>query len=252
MSEKIQGGYVLLARKMLESEIMDKPPLYFKLWGWMLLQAKFKEDVNLKRGQFFTSIKEMQEAMSYYVGYRKETPTKKQIRGVYESLYEASMIGTMKVTGGLLITILNYNEYQDPKNYEGHNEKNTKGTTRAHLIKEKERERKGKNVNTYSRVVDYLNRKTNSNFKPDTKKTQDLINARLREGFEPEDFKTVIDFKCDQWFTDDEKHEFLRPQTLFSNKFESYLNAAKRQNGNNNKDPEELLKKYGYSSEEQS
>jgi uncharacterized protein YneF (UPF0154 family) len=122
MPDKIEGGYILFARKTLESEIMDKPPLYFKLWGWMLMQAKFKPKNGLNRGQFKTSIKEMQSAMSYLVGYRKETPTAKQIRGIYESLTKGSMIGTTKVTGGLIITILNYDKYQDPKNYEGHNE----------------------------------------------------------------------------------------------------------------------------------
>jgi len=121
-----------LSRKLLNSEIMDKPPLFFKLWGWMLLQARFKADDKLECGQFVTSISSMREAMAYYSGYRKETPTVKQIRGIYGSLAERSMIGTMKVTGGLLITILNYEEYQNPKNYEGHNGRvhggNLKGT----------------------------------------------------------------------------------------------------------------------------
>ena len=117
-----EGGYILLARQMLESEIMNKPPLYFKLWAWMLLRAKFKPQKGLSRGQFKTSIKEMQEAMSYQVGYRKEAPSAKQIRGVYESLTKGSMIGTTKGTGGMIITILNYDKYQDPKTYEGHNE----------------------------------------------------------------------------------------------------------------------------------
>jgi len=128
----ISGGYILLSRKLLNSEIMDKPPLFFKLWGWMLLQAKFKADKNLECGQFVTSISAMREAMAYYVGYRKVTPTAKQIRVIYESLTKGSMIGTVKVTHGLLITILNYKEYQNPKNYEGHNERahegNRKGT----------------------------------------------------------------------------------------------------------------------------
>ncbi|MDP8211777.1 MAG: conserved phage C-terminal domain-containing protein [Candidatus Zapsychrus exili] len=81
----------------------------------------------------------------------------------------------------------------------------------------------------YSRVVDYLNRKTNSEFKPTTKKTIELINARTKEGFSPDDFKVVIDFKCGQWLKDGEKQEYLRPLTLFSSKFEGYLNAAKRE-----------------------
>ena len=80
----------------------------------------------------------------------------------------------------------------------------------------------------YNRVVDYLNRKTNSNFKSTTKKTIDLINARIKEGFTPEDFKVVIDFKCSQWLKNGEKQEYLRPITLFSSKFEGYLNAAQR------------------------
>lgn len=119
---RIDGGFVLFARKMLESEIMDKPPLYLKLFVWMVMQAKFKSHKGLERGQLKTSIKDMQEAMAYYVGYRKETPTAKQIRKVYESLTKGHMIGLTKVTGGLVITILNYDKYQDPKSYEGHNE----------------------------------------------------------------------------------------------------------------------------------
>jgi hypothetical protein len=128
---KVEGGYILLARKILDSEIMSKPPLHFKLWGWMLLQAKFNKNSGLERGQFKTSIKEMQEAMTYNVGYRKQRPSIKKIRGVYESLTKGSMIGTMKVTGGLVITILNYCEYQDPKNYEGHSEGVHEGKSRG-------------------------------------------------------------------------------------------------------------------------
>ena len=139
MSEKIQGGYILLARKILESEIMDKPPLYFKLWGWMLLQAKFKPKNGLERGQFKTSIKEMQSAMAHLVGYRKVTPTVKQIRGIYESLTKGSMIGTTKVTDGLIITILKYKEYQDFKNYEGHDEQVHEGKVEGTSYNKEER-----------------------------------------------------------------------------------------------------------------
>lgn len=88
---------------------------------------------------------------------------------------------------------------------------------------------KSKNVNeTICRIITYLNKKTGSNFKPETKATTRHINARLKEGFTPEDFKTVIDFKCSQWLYDAEMQEFLRPHTLFNSKFEGYLNAAGR------------------------
>ncbi len=34
---KIARGFILLARRLLESGIIKKPPLYIKLWNWMLL-----------------------------------------------------------------------------------------------------------------------------------------------------------------------------------------------------------------------
>mgnify|MGYP000853618405 CR=1 FL=1 len=87
--------------------------------------------------------------------------------------------------------------------------------------------------NIYSSVIDYLNKKTErtgkEKYSPTSTKTQKLIKARLREKYEPEDFKIVIDKKCKEWLgTDMEK--YLRPETLFGNKFESYL---KQKTGSN-------------------
>ena len=87
--------------------------------------------------------------------------------------------------------------------------------------------------NIYSSVIDYLNEKTErtgkEKYSSTSTKTQKLIRARLREKYELEDFKTVIDKKCKEWLgTDMEK--YLRPETLFGNKFESYL---KQKTGSN-------------------
>ncbi len=98
------------------------------------------------------------------------------------------------------------------------------------------------NKEIYSRVILYLNRKTGKNFQESSKKTQSLINARIKEGAKPDDFKTVIDNKTNQWAgTEDEK--YLRPHTLFGNKFEGYLNE-KPVNGKA-LTPEEILEKHG-------
>lgn len=72
-------------------------------------------------------------------------------------------------------------------------------------------------------VVNYLNKKTNKNFKANTRKTMSLINARRKEGYTLGDFKQVIDVKTKQWQNDSRMKEYLRPETLFGNKFESYL-----------------------------
>lgn len=91
--------------------------------------------------------------------------------------------------------------------------------------------------NIYSSVIDYLNEKTErigkEKYSSTSTKTQKLIKARLREKYELEDFKTVIDKKCKEWLgTDMEK--YLRPETLFGNKFESYLKQKTGGNKNGN------------------
>ena len=91
--------------------------------------------------------------------------------------------------------------------------------------------------NIYSSVIDYLNEKTErtgkEKYSSTSTKTQKLIKARLREKYELEDFKIVIDKKCKEWLgTDMEK--YLRPETLFGNKFESYLKQKTGGNKNGN------------------
>ena len=59
--------------------------------------------------------------------------------------------------------------------------------------------KKKKDNNIYSLVIDYLNIKANTNYRTNTKNTQSLINARLKEGYTVEDFKIVIDVKVKSW-----------------------------------------------------
>lgn len=80
-----------------------------------------------------------------------------------------------------------------------------------------------KDNNIYCEVLDYLNlkaetkyRKIESNFK--------FIKARLNDGFTIDDFKIVIDKKCDEWLGT-EWEKYLTPETLFRpSNFEKYLN----------------------------
>ena len=55
------------------------------------------------------------------------------------------------------------------------------------------------------------------------------LKARLKEGYSVEDFKKVIDIKVAEWLNDENMSKFLRPETLFSNKFEGYLNQKPKQ-----------------------
>ncbi|MDD5006623.1 MAG: conserved phage C-terminal domain-containing protein [Candidatus Omnitrophica bacterium] len=76
-------------------------------------------------------------------------------------------------------------------------------------------------------IIDFLNLKTGSTFKKNSKSTNKHISARIREGYSLDDFKMVIDFKNLEWGENPEMKEYLRPITLFGTKFESYLMAAK-------------------------
>lgn len=76
----------------------------------------------------------------------------------------------------------------------------------------------------YDEIVDYLNHKTNSNFRSKSKNTRKSINARLNEGYTIDDFKKVIDNKTSEWLNNPQMEMYLRPETLFGTKFESYLN----------------------------
>ena len=87
-----------------------------------------------------------------------------------------------------------------------------------------EEQDKNKNNYIYNVVVDYLNEQIGTHYRATNKTTQKHINARLTEGYTYDDFKIVIDKMCQKWKGTD-MEQYLRPETLFGTKFESYLNA---------------------------
>lgn len=74
-------------------------------------------------------------------------------------------------------------------------------------------------------IIEYLNLKTGSKFKPTTKTYIQAIRSRLKEGYTIEDFKTVIDKKCREW-KGTKLEKYLTPKTLFApSHFDTYLNS---------------------------
>ncbi len=76
----------------------------------------------------------------------------------------------------------------------------------------------------YKLIIDLLNKVAGTRYRSTTEKTKKDIKARWNEGFRFEDFKHVILVKTEEWLNDPAMNKFLRPQTLFGTKFESYLN----------------------------
>lgn len=79
-----------------------------------------------------------------------------------------------------------------------------------------------------SQVIDYLNEKAETSYKTTTKDNQTLINNKIVEGFNLDDFKKVIDIKVMDWRGDDVMDRYLRPSTLFGDKMEDYLSEANK------------------------
>jgi len=91
--------------------------------------------------------------------------------------------------------------------------RNKKDTLKAEVITREEE------------VILFLNENCGTKYKVSTNATKNLIKAKLKEGFTLEDIKEVITIKKNEWLGT-EMEKYLRPQTLFGNKFESYLNQS--------------------------
>lgn len=92
-----------------------------------------------------------------------------------------------------------------------------------------------KEVIPYKFIIDYLNKKANRSFNPNTKAYKNLIRARWNDRVDSdghklspdeklEQFKKVIDNKVAEWAGDEKMVNFLRPNTLFAaSHFDDYL-----------------------------
>jgi uncharacterized phage protein (TIGR02220 family) len=112
------------------------------------------------------------------------------------------------------------------------------------LLFSKNDEKRITQMDFYREVIDFMNTvythptfkvKQQFFYKPTSKDTQGHINARLRDGYDIEDFKDVIYFGYlkfveKEFFNDkgESSFKFFRPSTLFSDKhFGEYLNEYK-------------------------
>jgi len=79
-------------------------------------------------------------------------------------------------------------------------------------------------------IIEYLNAKANKSYSFKSKQAIKYINQRLNDGYTFDDFKKVIDVKSAKWLNTS-MQDYLRPETLFGNKFETYLNENAPING---------------------
>ena len=73
-------------------------------------------------------------------------------------------------------------------------------------------------------LIEHLNKKAGTNYNV-TKSVRRQVESLLDAGYSGDQMRTVIDRKCDEWLTDEKMRSYLRPSTLFGDKFGEYLSA---------------------------
>ena len=106
-------------------------------------------------------------------------------------------------------------------NFERQNLKNLKADIK--ILKPNNKDNNKDDYSLYSEVLDYLNQKAETRYR-NAESNFKFIKARINDGFKVEDFKVVIDKKCQEW-KGTEFEKYLTPETLFRpSNFEKYLN----------------------------
>ena len=75
-----------------------------------------------------------------------------------------------------------------------------------------------------SSLISHLNERTGGKYRP-TDQLRDRIRELLEAGYTEEDMIGVIDAKVSEWKDDPKMRSYLRPRTLFGDKFEEYVSG---------------------------
>jgi uncharacterized phage protein (TIGR02220 family) len=229
-------GYVKLHRSLLNWQWHDDAVMLSVFLHCLILanwDTKQWHGQNVARGSFITSTVKL----SSVTGLSRQTVSK-----CIKRLCQTGELDVKSTPHYMVITVKNYDLYQDenaglPVNLPVNEPANfltgvitgvnvpvngAVNLVNSKVNTTKEYKEVKKKEDIYS-VISYLNDKTHSSFRATSEKTKRLIQARFNEGFTVEDCKKVIDNKTAEWFGTD-MQKYLRPETLFGTKFESYLN----------------------------
>lgn len=227
-------GYVLLHKRMINWEwYTDIRTTH--LFIHCLLKANFSDNRHkgtmIKRGSFVVSYKQLSRETGLSI---------QSIRTSLKRLEATQEITRISTHGGTHLTICKYDSYQYNKsktNIDINTGTNNQSTQSQQLLSNKEEFKRIYNKPGYDQIINYLNEKAGTNFKPGT--TQVLYQIIIDNGFVHDDFMIVIDKMVDAWIGTKYVNG-LKPQTLFKDpiKFEEYLNWR---NSNKNPDNEETL-----------
>lgn len=190
-----------------------------KQWEW---QGK---PFVIKPGQFITSLASLADKAGKGV-------TSEIVKKALKRFVKYGFIVDNGTKTGRLITIVNWGKYQDeifdrPKQ----DQSETKARPPIKNVKNVKKNSEAGKI-PFAEIINYLNQKTGKRYK-NVAGNQKYIKARWHEGNRLDDFKHVIDVKAAEWLGTDWA-KYLRPVTLFGNKFDEYLNQGVKPKSNQN------------------
>jgi uncharacterized phage protein (TIGR02220 family) len=226
---------------MAESKVIREN--YISLQGWMIRDLELKGNELIIYACIYGFSQAENQVFSGSLQYLADwtNTTKRNVMNCLQSLTEKGyIVKTDKIINGVKFCeyyAKNFTEvvknvpYPMEKSSMGGSEKISPNNIDSYNL-----------LNNIKDIIYYLNSKIGSKYSYKSKKTQDCIKARFNEidGLTVEDFYAVIDKQYKKWSGTD-MAQYLRPETLFGNKFESYLNAPtntieKRQANTNSTD----------------
>ena len=244
-------GWVKIQRSVTDSWIYkSKPFCQFAAWVDLILLVNHEEKkipvngkmITIQRGQTYTSIRSLAERWGWSLS---------RVKRYIDVLEMDNMVNTEKNANGTLLTLVNYSLYQDAQNA---NETETErkrnaNETRAERNKNIKNEKNDKEdkkdiyISSIDDIFSYLNLRTGKHFTGRSEAQRKHIIARLKEGYTVEEFKQVIDNKVAAWGHSEKMAVYLRPETLFGTKFETYLNDVETERQKARREDHELHEK---------
>ena len=230
------NGWLKLDRSVLDNPVVTKSTNHLAVWIFLLCCATPKpykvlfegRETVISAGQLITSRQSIAERMK--IKNTKGKVDGNVVQRVLKDFENAQQITQQGTNKNRLITICNWVKYQSTAQQGArqlHNERTTTAQ-QLHTYKEDKEDKENNKKNIYTveigDIVAYLNKKAGTNYAFNEKNTIELINARMKEGYTVADFEKMIDNKCADWLGT-EWAKYLRPSTLFGEKFESYLKA---------------------------
>ncbi|PWK05277.1 conserved phage C-terminal domain-containing protein [Tumebacillus permanentifrigoris] len=254
-------GWLKLHRKVVGSPLFQDP-FVLKLWLLCLTKATFvetsvlmdKQLVTLQPGQFVTGRNSLAEEYNRGMKPSHAVPAKTLWNWIvkFKEWGKLDINSTNKYS---IISVVNWSFYQGhdgdldnnfPTDGQQLSNKQTASgqqvdskfptdgqqmDTNKNVKNEKNAEKGEKLGAVCSESIKLLNELLGTSYKPTSKATQEKIRARLNEGFTSDDILAVIRKKHAEWHGDSKMANYLRPETLFGTKFESYLNQVNASSG---------------------